>query len=60
MPEILDGIDNDCDDLVDEDYEGLDSDQDGLLDPNEYNIWQTDPSTMTPMMMGLMTALKSM
>ena len=43
MPEILDGIDNDCDDLIDEDYEGIDSDLDGLLDLDEYNVHFTDP-----------------
>ena len=43
MPESLDGIDNDCDDLIDEDYEGLDSDFDGLFDLDEYNVHLTDP-----------------
>ncbi|MEE2759478.1 MAG: putative metal-binding motif-containing protein, partial [Candidatus Thermoplasmatota archaeon] len=43
MPEALDGIDNDCDEQIDEDYVGLDSDGDDLLDLNEYNIWLTNP-----------------
>ena len=43
MTELLDGIDNDCDDEIDEDYVGLDSDLDGLLDLNEFNVYLTDP-----------------
>ena len=42
-PEILDGVDNDCDGEVDEDYFGLDTDSDGLADLDEYNIYLTNP-----------------
>jgi len=42
-PELLDGVDNDCDDDVDEDFYGLDTDEDGLFDLDEYNIIGTDP-----------------
>ncbi|MDP6742469.1 MAG: S8 family serine peptidase [Candidatus Thalassarchaeaceae archaeon] len=43
MEELLDGLDNDCDNLVDEDFYGLDSDQDGLFDLDEFNLIGTDP-----------------
>jgi len=43
MEEQLDGLDNDCDDLIDEDFYGLDSDQDGLFDLDEHNLVGTDP-----------------
>jgi len=43
MEESLDGLDNDCDDLVDEDFYGHDSDQDGLFDLDEFNLIGTDP-----------------
>ena len=36
MPELLDGIDNDCDEQVDEDFIGLDRDNDQLQDLVEY------------------------
>ena len=42
-PELLDGLDNDCDDSIDEDFYGLDSDADGLFDLDEYNLIGTDP-----------------
>jgi hypothetical protein len=42
-PELLDGIDNDCDDDIDEDFYGQDSDGDGLFDLDEYNLIGTDP-----------------
>ena len=43
-PEVLDGKDNDCDDVIDEDFFGLDSDADGLTDYDEYHNYTTDPS----------------
>jgi len=42
-PELLDGFDNDCDDLIDEDFYGLDSDGDRLFDLDEFNLIGTDP-----------------
>ena len=41
--ESLDGIDNNCNDEVDEDFIGQDSDSDGLLDLDEFNNMTTDP-----------------
>jgi subtilisin family serine protease len=41
--ELLDGLDNDCDDAIDEDFYGQDSDGDGLFDLDEYNLIGTDP-----------------
>ena len=41
--EYLDGIDNDCDEEVDEDYMDTDSDSDGLPDYNEFNVHFTNP-----------------
>ena len=41
--EYLDGIDNDCDDEVDEDYLDTDSDSDGLSDYEEFNVRFTNP-----------------
>ena len=43
MPELLDGIDNDCDEQVDEDFMGLDRDNDQLPDLVEYYTMNTDP-----------------
>lgn len=43
MIESLDGLDNDCDDLIDEDFYGQDSDGDGLFDLDEFNLVGTDP-----------------
>lgn len=43
MTETLDGLDNDCDDLVDEDFYGQDSDGDGLFDLDEFNLIGSDP-----------------
>ncbi|RTZ95693.1 MAG: hypothetical protein DSY41_01820, partial [Candidatus Poseidoniales archaeon] len=42
-PELLDGLDNDCDFLIDEDYWTLDTDNDGLYDYDEYHNITTDP-----------------
>ena len=41
--EFLDGIDNDCDLQVDEDFRNQDSDGDGLQDLIEFNLFLTDP-----------------
>ncbi|MBC8438006.1 MAG: proprotein convertase P-domain-containing protein, partial [Euryarchaeota archaeon] len=41
--ELLDGFDNDCDDAIDEDFQGRDSDEDGLFDLTEFNQLGTDP-----------------
>ena len=41
--ELLDGVDNDCDDSIDEDFQGRDSDGDGLFDLTEYNQVGSDP-----------------
>ena len=43
VPEILDGMDNDCDDEYDEDFFWMDSDMDGLTDYSEFHIYATDP-----------------
>ena len=43
MNEILDNVDNDCDDLIDEDFLLLDSDSDGLNDFEEYHNYSTNP-----------------
>ncbi|MEO1995785.1 MAG: MopE-related protein, partial [Planctomycetaceae bacterium] len=42
-PELLNGIDDDCDEDIDEDFNGSDSDGDGLLDLDEFNIYNTNP-----------------
>jgi len=44
VPEILDGMDNDCDDETDEDFFWIDSDMDGLTDYSEYHVYFTDPN----------------
>ena len=44
VPELLDNLDNDCDDEVDEDYFWLDSDNDGLTDFDEFHQYLTDPN----------------
>jgi len=41
--EVLDGKDNDCDEIVDEDFFDLDSDADGLTDYDEFHNITTDP-----------------
>ena len=41
--EELDGIDNDCDEAIDEDFMGTDADSDGLLDLFEFNELGTNP-----------------
>ena len=43
MSEILDNVDNDCDELIDEDFLLLDSDSDGLNDFEEYHNYSTNP-----------------
>ncbi len=42
-PELLDGKDNDCDEVIDEDFFDLDSDEDGLTDYEEFNNYTTNP-----------------
>ena len=44
LTEILDAIDNDCDEEVDEDFIDMDSDSDGLSDYVEYYNTSTDPN----------------
>ena len=43
LPESLDGIDNDCDNPIDEDFWFIDSDLDGLTDYEEFHNYSTDP-----------------
>ena len=43
VAELLDGIDNDCDEEIDEDFIGLDRDGDQLLDLTEFYVMNTDP-----------------
>ena len=40
--ELLNGVDEDCDNLVDEDFQTLDSDEDGLTDLTEYTTFGTN------------------
>ena len=44
LSEILDGIDNDCDEDIDEDFIDLDTDTDGLSDYEEYYYTSTNPN----------------
>ena len=44
VSETLDGLDNDCDDDIDEDFFWMDSDMDGLSDYAEYHQYSTDPN----------------
>ena len=43
LPELLDGVDNDCDLDFDEDFLSIDSDSDGINDFEEYHNYSTDP-----------------
>ncbi|PDH25311.1 MAG: hypothetical protein CND84_01995 [Marine Group II euryarchaeote MED-G35] len=43
VPEILDGMDNDCDEESDEDFLWVDSDGDGITDYSEFHYFSTDP-----------------
>ncbi|MBF92634.1 MAG: hypothetical protein CMB78_02545 [Euryarchaeota archaeon] len=45
-PEELDGKDNDCDELIDEDFYDLDSDGDGLSDFSEFHNYSTSPDSV--------------
>ena len=45
-PEDLDGKDNDCDELIDEDFYELDSDGDGLSDYSEFHNYSTSPDSV--------------
>jgi len=44
LNEVLDAIDNDCDEEIDEDFIDLDSDSDGLSDYEEYYNTSTNPN----------------
>ena len=44
VPELLDGLDNDCDLESDEDFLWIDSDMDGITDYSEFHDYQTDPN----------------
>ena len=43
IAEVLDGLDNNCNEEIDEDFIGTDADLDGLLDMEEYLTHGTDP-----------------
>ncbi len=43
LPELLDGIDNDCDLVVDDGFSDLDTDSDGLDDYEEFHNTSTNP-----------------
>ena len=43
IAELLDGIDNNCNEEIDEDFIGTDADLDGLLDMDEYLVHGTNP-----------------
>ena len=42
LTEWLNGIDDDCDENVDEDFLTTDADRDGLIDIDEYNMYMTE------------------
>ena len=42
LSEWLNGIDDDCDEEIDEDYLTTDADRDGLIDVDEYNVYNTE------------------
>jgi len=44
VPELLDGLDNDCDQESDEDFLWIDSDMDGITDYSEFHDYQTNPN----------------
>ena len=44
VTESLDGLDNDCDEDIDEDFFWIDTDMDGLTDYAEYHQYSTDPN----------------
>ena len=44
LSELLDNMDNDCDNLIDEDFWSIDSDSDGLTDYEEFHNYSTDPN----------------
>ena len=41
LAEWLNGIDDDCDEDIDEDFQTTDADRDGLIDVDEYNVYMT-------------------
>ena len=43
LPEVLDGIDNDCDEVMDDGFESVDTDGDQLSDFEEYHNLSTNP-----------------